>query len=140
MQVTGKPQKLPGLPLGAHAVQIADGRAGNYFLTTFGRAERESVCACESNAEPTLSQALHLLNGKAIHQKISQGGLIKKWLEASETSAEIIDAIYLRCLSRLPTDKERKQLVATLPAKNPEKALQDIFWAVLNSREFLFNH
>jgi len=142
MQATGKSEKLPGLPPGARAVQIADGRASNYFLTTFGRAKRETVCACESKAEPTLSQALHLLNGYAVHRKISQGGLIKQWLEAGKTPAEVIDEIYLRCLSRKPTAKERDQLVATLPAKaaRPVSELQDVFWAVLNTREFLFNH
>ena len=140
VQATGKPGKLPGLPPGARAVQIVDGRAGNYFLTTFGRARRDTVCACEAKTEPTLSQALHLLNGKNVHNKIAQGGLVKKWLAADKTTAEIIDEIYLRCLTRLPTDEERKRLVATLPEKNPKGALQDIFWAVLNSREFLFNH
>lgn len=140
MQATGKVEKLPGLPLGSRATQIADGRAGNYFLTTFGRAQRETVCACESQTQPTLSQALHLLNGNTVHKKIAQGGLVKKWLAAGKTPAEVIDEIYLRCLSRSPTDDERAQLVAALPEKNPESTLQDVFWAVLNSREFLFNH
>ncbi len=142
VQATGQPENLPGLPAGARAVQIADGKAGNYFLTTFGRAKRETVCACEAKAEPTLSQALHLLNGNTVHQKITQGGLVKKWLAAKKTPAEVIDEIYLRCLSRPPTDEERDRLVATLPDEKPnlESALQDIFWAVLNSREFLFNH
>ena len=140
MQATGKVDKLPGLPLGSRAVQIADGREGNYFLTTFGRAKRDTVCACEAKAEPTLSQALHLLNGKTVHQKIAQGGLIKKWLKAGKTPADMVDEIYLRCLSRPPTNEERDRLVATLPEKKPNGALQDIFWAVLNSREFLFNH
>jgi len=142
VQATGQPEKLPGLPAGARAVQIADGRASNYFLTTFGRAKRESVCACEAKAEPTLSQALHMLNGNTVHKKIMQGALIKKWLAAEKTPAEIIDEIYLRCLTRPPTAEERDRLLATLPAENakPESALQDVFWAVLNSREFLFNH
>jgi len=142
MQATGKSEKLPGLPPGARAVQIADGRAGNYFLTTFGRAKRETVCACESKAEPTLSQALHLLNGNTIHVKIAQGGLVKQWLDSEKTPAEVIDEIYLRCLTRPPTNAERDQLIATLPKKKPRpvRELEDIFWAVLNSREFLFNH
>jgi len=141
-QATGKAEKLPGLPLGARAVQIADGRAGNHFLTTFGRAKRETPCACEAKSEPTLSQALHLLNGNTVHQKIIQGGLVKKWLAADKTAAEVIDEIYLRCLSRLPTEEEGDRLVATLPAEKAglRSALQDVFWAVLNSREFLFNH
>lgn len=142
MQATGKVEKLPGLQRGASATQIADGKASTYFLTTFGRAKRETVCACESTAQPTLSQALQLLNGYSVHKKIGQGGLIEKWLEEGKQPAEVIDVIYLRCLSRAPTDQERERLVATLPAKvkRPVSELQDIFWAVLNSREFLFNH
>jgi hypothetical protein len=141
-QATGKKEKLPGLPIGARAVQIADGRAGNYFLTTFGRAKRESVCACESTAEPTLSQALHMLNGQTVHQRIDQGELVKNWLQGNKSAAEVIDAIYLRSLSRLPNEAERERLLASLPTEQPEleDALEDVFWAVLNSREFVFNH
>ncbi|MEM8945146.1 MAG: DUF1553 domain-containing protein [Planctomycetota bacterium] len=140
---TGKEERLPGLPPGARAVQIADGKASNYFLTTFGRAKRQTVCACESNAEPTLSQALHLLNGNTVHRRIAQGGLVQGWIDEGKKTREIIEAIYLRCLSRLPTDDESSRLLATLPANDKKvdrEALQDVFWAVLNSREFLFNH
>ncbi len=62
-QVTETKNKFPGLPLGARAVQIADGGVSTYFLTTFGRPTRETVCSCEVKLEPTLSQTLHLLNG-----------------------------------------------------------------------------
>ncbi len=74
-QVTETKDKFPGLPLGARAVQIADGGASTYFLTTFGRATRETVCSCEVKMEPTLSQALHLLNGDTANAKIQQGGV-----------------------------------------------------------------
>ena len=65
-QATEAKEKFQGLPLGARAVQIADGRTANYFLTTFGRATRETVCSCEVKMEPNLSQALHLLNGETV--------------------------------------------------------------------------
>src|SRR5690606_20848643 len=70
-QVTATEEKFRGLPLGARAVQIADGRTSNYFLTTFGRSPRETVCATEAKTEPTLSQALHMLNGNTIGGKIT---------------------------------------------------------------------
>jgi len=142
VQATGKSDALPGLPAGARAVQIADGQANHYFLSTFGRSRRETVCACESKAEPTLSQALHLLNGNTVHRKIDQGGLVKQWLQAKKTPTEVISEIYLRCLTRLPTDEQRQQLLMTLPDNRTEQvqALEDVFWAILNSREFLFNH
>src|SRR4029450_104325 len=69
-QVTETKDKFRGLPTGARAVQIADGRTGNYSLTTFGRASRETVCSCEVKMEPNLSQALHLLNGDTVEGKV----------------------------------------------------------------------
>lgn len=140
-QVTEVQQKLPGLPLGTRAVEIADGRSSSYFLTTFGRARRESVCACEVRSEPTLSQALHLLNGQTVHGKVKQGKLAVTMLDAGNTPMEVVDEIYLRCLARKPTDAERQQLAEVLGEnEKPTDELEDIFWALLNSREFLFNH
>jgi len=80
-QVTETQNKFRGLPLGARAVQIADGSTSNYFLNTFGRARRASVCACEVKMEPNLSQALHLMNGSTVAQKIRQGKLIPRRLQ-----------------------------------------------------------
>src|SRR5690606_4222021 len=77
-EVTESLDKFRGLPLGARAVQIADGNTSNYFLTTFGPASRDTVCACEAKTEPTLSQALHLINGSSVHNKIQAGGVVKK--------------------------------------------------------------
>jgi hypothetical protein len=140
-QATDAPEKFPGLPLGARAVQIADGGVSTYFLTTFGRAPRTTACACEAKTEPTLSQALHLLNGSAVHEKIIQGRLIDAMLESGKKPAEVVEEIYLRCLSRRPTEDEARRLAELCgAAERPTAELQDVFWAVLNSREFLFNH
>src|SRR5262249_32648021 len=65
-QITAIPEKFQGLPLGARAVQVADGTSSNYFLTSFGRSLRTTVCAAEATTEPTLSQALHLINGDTL--------------------------------------------------------------------------
>jgi hypothetical protein len=139
-EVTAAQEKFPGLPLGARAVQIADGGTSTYFLTTFGRAPRNTVCACEATSEPTLSQALHLLNGSAVHDKIAQGKLIETMLETGKKPPEVVEEIYLRCLSRKPTEAELKRIVELCgEAEKPVAELQDVFWAVLNSREFLFN-
>jgi hypothetical protein len=139
-EVTGAQEKFPGLPLGARAVQIADGGTSTYFLTTFGRAPRNTVCACEATSEPTLSQALHLLNGSAAHDKIAQGKVIETLLEAGKTPTEVVEEIYVRCLSRKPTEAEAARLAELYAgAEKPVAELQDLFWAVLNSREFLFN-
>jgi len=139
--VTDTKDKFAGLPLGARAVQIADGRSSTYFLTTFGRATRETVCSCEVKMEPTLSQALHLLNGTTVNAKIQQGGLIPKLISTKKFPEERILELYVRCLSRQPTKEELEKLQPTLgEGSNQTQALEDIFWALLNSREFLFNH
>ncbi|MGL4422523.1 MAG: DUF1549 and DUF1553 domain-containing protein, partial [Gemmataceae bacterium] len=98
-QATDTKNKFPGLPQGARAVQIADGSTSNYFLSTFGRATRDTVCACEVRLEPTLSQSLHLMNGDTVGPKIAQGNLIGKMLQEKRTPAQIIETIYVRSLS-----------------------------------------
>jgi len=141
VQVTGAYDKFGGLPVGSRAVQIADGGNSNYFLTTFGRAPRDTVCACEAKTDPTLSQALHMLNGQTIGGKIGQGQFTKKMLDAGKAPPEIIESIYIRSLTRKPTEAEMKNLLEIVAqAENPQAGLDDVFWAVLNSREFLFNH
>ena len=144
---TGTRNKFKGLPLGARAVQIADGNTSSYFLTTFGRATRATACSCEVKMEPSLSQALHLLNGDTIQQKIRQGGVVKDLLEAGRTPEQVLEELYLRTLARKPSEKEIAGLLETVrtapDAQTPaglRETLEDGFWALLNSREFVFNH
>ena len=138
-------------------MQIADGNTSNYFLSTFGRAKRETVCSCEVKVDPNLSQALHLINGKSVHEKIINGKLVRNMRTNGSSLDEVVDEIYQRCLARRPTEVERKAILAEwqttkqefLDGNKSEKPkvgqlaitfLEDIFWAVLNSREFIFNH
>jgi Protein of unknown function (DUF1553) len=139
-EATETKEKYQGLPLGARAVQMSGGRS-NYFLNTFGRSPRNTVCACEATTEPTLSQALHLLNGDTLERKVKQGDLVGKMLGAQLNPAQVVESLYIRCLSRRPTPQEMDRFQTLLTANpDPRPALEDIFWAVLNSREFLFNH
>ncbi len=141
-QITETPNKFQGLPLGARAVQIADGAVSTYFLTTFGRAKRESVCSCEVKMEPTLSQALHLMNGDAVHERIKQGKVVAKLVTDKKTDREIADELFMRAFGRPARDKEWaavQQSVADAPEKRQE-VLEDLFWALLNSKEFYFTH
>jgi hypothetical protein len=140
-QVTESQDRFPGLRPGGRAVQIADGRTPNYFLTTFGRSTRQTACTCEVKTSPTLSQALHLINGETTSGKIEEGQVVQRLLaEQNEPMAVVVD-LYERCLSRRPTPREAAAIETRLGASaNVETALVDLFWALLNSNEFIFNH
>lgn len=140
-EITETEDKFPGLPRGARAVEIADGNTANYFLTTFGRASRTTVCSCEVKVDPNLSQALHLLNGRTLQSKIEDGAVVKKLLKQGKTPDQIIEDLYLRCFSRKPTAEELDKLKKFIsPDSNQEQVLNDIFWSLLNAKEFVFNH
>jgi hypothetical protein len=148
-EVTATQDKFPGLPRGARAVEIADGNASTYFLTTFGRASRTSVCSCEVKVDPNLSQALHLLNGSTLQNKIERGALVKHLLDQGMTPAKVIEELYLRCFGRKPSPDEVERLARFLPAveslneavkADQVQTLNDLFWSLLNAKEFVFNH
>ena len=140
-QVTDTKDKFQGLPRGARAVEIADGNVSSYFLTTFGRATRETVCSCEVKTEPNLSQALHLLNGDTVQGKVETGKVVAGLLKAGKSPPDIIEHLYLRCLGRKPTEPELTKLNGFFKDdKKQELALNDLFWSLLNSKEFIFNH
>jgi len=140
-QVTRTTDKLAGLPLGGRAIQVPDGSSDSYFLETFGRASRNTPCTCEVSTSPTLSQALHLLNGENTSGKIQQGGWLKQLMSEGKSTAELVDAVYRVCLTRHPDAKEMQAISERLEGKEDiESELADLFWAVLNSNEFVFNH
>ncbi|GAB5402317.1 MAG: DUF1549 domain-containing protein [Aureliella sp.] len=140
-QATASEDKFRGLPAGARAVQIADGATSNYFLTTFGRSPRTTVCDCEATTDPSLSQALHLINGSATSGKIARGKLVNSWTDQGMTIPQMIEKIYVRCLSRKPTQAELDSLIKLASEAGDQRVgVEDVFWAVLNSREFMFNH
>ncbi|MEP6673116.1 MAG: DUF1549 and DUF1553 domain-containing protein [Chthoniobacter sp.] len=137
---TGDKEKFKGLPLGGRSAQIADGTTSNYFLTTFGRTDRVVVCSREE-VGPTLSQALHLLNGTTIEDKITQGGVVKKLMDTNRTPREIAGELFLRCFGRFPTESELVKLEKYWGVTETQpQAYHDIFWALLNAKEFMFNH
>ncbi|CAN5854028.1 DUF1549 domain-containing protein [soil metagenome] len=141
--VTNQPTKYQGLPLGSHAVQIADGKSSNFFLTTFGRASRETVCSNEVKLEPTLSQALHLMNGEAAHENIKRGRVVEDLIKKEKkTDQEIISELFLRCFSREPDATELDIITKKIAESSDgrQAVLEDLFWALLNAKEFYFNH
>jgi hypothetical protein len=140
-EVTATSDRFPGLGRGGRAVQIPDGRVRNYFLTTFGRSDREKACSCEVKITPTLSQALHLINGETTSGKIAEGKVVEALLAELNNPNAVAEELYIRCLSRTPTSPEAARIAAKL-AESADKcrALEDLFWALLNSNEFMFNH
>ncbi len=139
-QVTETKDKFRGLPTGARSVEVADGKTTNYFLTTFGRSTREAICSREE-VGPTLSQALHLLNGTTIEQKIAEGGVVKKLIGLNKTPIEIMEELYLRTFGREPTAEEMLKLEPHWGVTEQQPAVyHDVFWALMNAKEFMFNH
>lgn len=140
--VTGVPTKYPGVPLGAPATTIANGNAGVRFLSVFGRPVRDSACTCDRRVEPTLSQALHLINGETIAGKINDGnGRLRRALKAKQPATEMLDELFLAAYSRTPSAAERETLLALVTGDGDKTAAwQDLYWAVLNSKEFTFQH
>ncbi len=115
----------------------------DYFLTTFGRATRETVCSCEVKMDPNLSQALNMVNGTTVHQKVSNSPVIAELFKEGRTPPQMVAELYDRCLSRYPTEAEMGSLIAQIAQagnENRPKVIVDIFWALLNSKEFVFNH
>jgi len=114
---------------------------GDAFFDTFGRAGRASVCACDTKVEPTLSQALNLIAGDTVQSQIGKGAVIDKLLKANAEPEAIIEELYLRALSRSPQPDELSAMLGLVGNDTKDrKVYQDIFWGLLNSTEFLFNH
>jgi len=140
-QVTATADDFRGLPAGSRAIQIADGQTPNYFLSTFGRSTRATACSCEVKTSPTLSQALHLLNGETTSGKIAEGQLIERLLQQHDDPLNVVRELYVRCLSREPSQAELEKIQARLEEQGDlQQSLTDLFWALLNSNEFVFNH
>ncbi|MFQ3649283.1 MAG: DUF1549 and DUF1553 domain-containing protein [Gemmataceae bacterium] len=139
-RITEVEERHAGVPAGGRAIEIPDGVTRNYFLMTFGRASRRTACACEVKTNPTLSQALHLLNGETTNAKIIEGRVVEKLLNKGPTPIGVAEQLYVRTLGRNPTPSERAKIAARLEASSDKKeALEDLFWALLNTNEFLFN-
>jgi hypothetical protein len=140
--VTAVPEQFPGMPLGTRATELAEPPADHYFLKVFGQPQREMACQCERSSESNLSQALQMINGPVVHNKLrDNAGRIAQMLAGNRADDEIIEALYLAALCRRPAAEEvaaAKQHLAT--QSDRRLALEDVGWAVLNSKEFLFQH
>lgn len=140
-QVTGIPDPFPGYPIGIRAQQIPDPTFPSYFLKVFGRSERVTACACEREGEVTLPQLLHLQNNVEIQGKIRHPkGVLKSALKENTPPLEIAQNLHLLALGRPMDPKVIKIMEKELEANKPEEVLADLLWALLNSKEFAFQH
>jgi hypothetical protein len=140
---TGVCEKFNGWPEGYRAIQIWDNRMPSYFFSIFGRPVRASVCECERSNEPSISQALHLLNAPEIAAKIThRNGRATQLAMSAKSPEEIIQELYLATLSRFPTPEEQALMLEAFagPGADRQSASEDILWALLNAKEFVFNH
>jgi hypothetical protein len=148
-QVTGVSEKFEGYPRGTRALQLPDTRVKSYFLTAFGRPERLVTSTAERQQDPTLAQALHVINGDTLNRKLmAEGGAIDRLVGAGAGDEALLRALYLSALSREPTRSEQAALLDAMatqsagPASPSNRRLmvEDVAWALLTSKEFLFNH
>lgn len=148
-QVTDIPEKFPGYPKGTRALQLPDSRVSSYFLTLFGRPQRVNTCACERDDSTSVAQALHLANGGTLNDKLAaKGGAVDRLIARNVSDKAAAEYVYLAALSRFPTKEELGRILPVLKGEDGQplagkarrEALEDLFWAVLTSKEFLFNH
>ncbi len=127
---------------GTRALQLSDSAVTSYFLKTFGRNEREITCECERSNKPSMVQVLHLSNGDTLNNNLrSKQSRVNTMI--TQSNGDIIDEAYLLCLSRRPSDSERKRLqniFEVAPETERRGVVEDLFWALMTSREFLFQH
>jgi hypothetical protein len=141
-QTTGIPEKFNGWPEGIRAIQVWDNRMPSYFFRIFGRPVRATVCECERSNEPSISQALHLMNSPEIHEKLThRRGLARRLALGQLPPDQIAAELYLSTLSRLPTEAERPLIDETFAVHGSDRqaAVEDLLWALLNTKEFLYN-
>ena len=150
-QVTQVPEKFDGYPIGMRGMQLPDTAVKSYFLTAFGRPVRQQTRESERTSVPTITQALHIINGDTLNNKLrAPNSSLDMLLKLGFSDEQIVDYLYLASLSRHPTDSERSALVSALAAAEQQKtageqdprraALIDMSWSLLTSEEFMFNH
>lgn len=140
--VCGTQERFTGVPLGTRAIELPDPNFSSYFLDTLGRPQRIVSCECERTAEPNLAQVLQLANGELVQRKLTdKAGRLSKLIAEKASDEKAFTEFYLVTLSRRPTVTEIEHCRSILASAADRRAgLEDILWALINGREFLFNH
>jgi hypothetical protein len=136
----GARPRFPEVPEDTAASQLVDphiGREG--FLDVFGRPPRESSCECERRSDFSLPQALNLVNGRTISDAVADpNGRVATLVLSGKSDEALVDELYLAALSRRPTREEQLRGVAYLSNGAKGSRAQDLLWALLNSKGFLY--
>ncbi len=139
-QVTEVPEKFAGMPIGTRAVQLPDGEVNHPFLKTFGQPARELACECEREGDSNLAQALQLINGPAVNDRLrNPTNHIGKLMAAKKTDKEIVADLFLVTLSRLPTETEESAMLGHVSSATDNAQLKSVkgrrvHWALLQTR------
>lgn len=138
----GTQERFTGVPLGTRAIELPDPKFSSYFLDTLGRPQRIVSCECERTADPNLAQVLQLANGELVQRKLTDTqGRIARLVESKADDETALTELYLVTLSRRPAGQDIENCQKILAsAADRRSGLEDILWALINSREFLFNH
>lgn len=141
----GSEEKTAFYPKGTRALQLYDSAVASYFLKTFGRNDRDIACECERSIQPSMVQAMHLANGDTVNAKLAkpESRVTRLLKEVGTDESKWVEEAFMLCLSREPTPVEKKHFQSMFAQAAPadkRATLEDLFWALLTSREFLFQH
>ena len=152
-QIIGVPTAFGGYPRGMRSLELPDVEIDSQFLDSFGRPDRLVCDVQERSSDPSVAQALHVINGDTLNSKLrSKGSNINLFLKLGLSDRRILEHLFLSAFSRYPTESERAGILAALRESRQEQgpvearqqarreALQDMMWALLTKKEFLFNH
>ncbi len=138
-QVTGVAHRFEGESEGLRAVELVGPQVASASLDVLGRCDRERPCE-PGGGGGGLARTLHLIQGSTIQDKLS-GGVVDQLVAANASDAEVVSELYLRAFTRFPGPEEKAAWTSLLARAEPRKdAIEDLLWALLNSREFGFNH
>jgi hypothetical protein len=139
--VTGIADSFDGYPVGVRAVQVPDPSVKTRWFAAFARPARITACTCERSSEVTLVSTLHLMNGDTITQKIrDRDGRLAQLLKAKLNDEQLLNEIMMIALARLPKEAERQRFQEHLQMRGRAEAFEDLMWALVNTKEFVFNH
>lgn len=141
-QVTGVPDRWATYAIGTRAIELSDTELPSVSLDTFGRPNRTTPCECDRTAAPSMSQALELFNGEALQGKLKNAdGAVARLCKQEKSDPAAIEELFLRAFARRPAERERMAALKALSgAPSREEGMQDLLWALINSKEFMFNH